>query len=80
VPNAENVAHLEKWLYLTACAICWHLFLTITILDIIHRPVFYLKIQCFGNWILSSSSGGTYLDGPNGAIQKICGFGNEFWL
>jgi hypothetical protein len=38
---------------------------TITILNIIHRPVFYLKTQRFGDWILSSSSGGTYSEGPN---------------
>jgi hypothetical protein len=38
---------------------------TITIFDIIHRPVFYLKIRFFCDWILSLSSGGTYSDGPN---------------
>jgi hypothetical protein len=38
-------------------------------LDIIHRPVFYLK-TCFGNWILSPSSGGTYSDGPNKKSQS----------
>jgi hypothetical protein len=37
--------------------------ITITILDIIHSPVFHLKIQRFGDWILLPSSGGTYSDG-----------------
>jgi hypothetical protein len=32
----------------------------IVFLDIIHRPVFYLKPQHFADWILSPSSGGTY--------------------
>jgi hypothetical protein len=43
----------------------WRLYIiiSITILDIIHSPVFYLK-QCFGDWILSPSSGGTYSVGP----------------
>jgi hypothetical protein len=31
--------------------------LTITILDIMHRPVFYLKVRRFGDLILSPSSG-----------------------
>jgi hypothetical protein len=39
--------------------------ITITILDIIHCPVLYLKISRFGAWILSPSSGGTYSGGPN---------------
>jgi hypothetical protein len=34
-------------------------FFVLTILKVIHRPVFYLK-QRFGDWILSPSSGGTY--------------------
>jgi hypothetical protein len=29
---------------------------TITILDIIHRPFFYVKTQRFGDWVLSPSS------------------------
>jgi hypothetical protein len=37
----------------------WYINITITILDIIHRSVIYLK-QCFGDWILSPSSHGTY--------------------
>jgi hypothetical protein len=41
------------------------LHITITILDIIHHPVFYLKTKRCGDWILSPSSGGTYSDGPN---------------
>jgi hypothetical protein len=40
------------------------LFVTITILDIIHRPVFYLK-QRLGDWILSPSSGWKYSVGSN---------------
>jgi hypothetical protein len=44
---------------------------TIVILDIIHRPVFYLKTRRFGDWILSSSSSGTYLDGPNINIESL---------
>jgi hypothetical protein len=43
-------------LYLTAKIII----ITITILDIIHRPVFYLRTRRFGDWILSPSSGGTH--------------------
>jgi hypothetical protein len=38
--------------------------ITIAILDIIHRPVFYLK-QRFGDWILSPFYGGNYLVGPD---------------
>jgi hypothetical protein len=38
--------------------------MNITIMDIIHRRVFYLK-QRFGDCILSSSSGGTYSEAPN---------------
>jgi hypothetical protein len=38
--------------------------MTIIILDVIHRLVFYLK-QRFGDWILSPSSDGTYSVGPN---------------
>jgi hypothetical protein len=37
----------------------------ITILDIIHRPVFRLETRRFGDWILSPFSYGTYSDGPN---------------
>jgi hypothetical protein len=36
---------------------------TVIILDIIHRSVFYLKPQHFGDWILSPPSGWTYTDG-----------------
>jgi hypothetical protein len=36
----------------------------IIILGIVHRPVLYLKQQ-LGDWILSSSSGGTYWVGVN---------------
>jgi hypothetical protein len=39
--------------------------MTITTLDIIRRPVFYLKPRRFRDWILSQSSGGTYSDEPN---------------
>jgi hypothetical protein len=35
----------------------------ITFLDIVHRPVFHLKL--FGDWILSPSSSKTYSVGPN---------------
>jgi hypothetical protein len=38
---------------------------TITILDIIHRPIFYLRTWRFGDWILSPSSGGKYSDEPD---------------
>jgi hypothetical protein len=39
--------------------------LTITILSIFHHPIFYLKTQCFRDWILPLSSGGTYSDEPS---------------
>jgi hypothetical protein len=39
--------------------------LTIAVMDIIHRPAFYLKTRWFGDFILSPSSGRTYSDGPN---------------
>jgi hypothetical protein len=38
-------------------------FVFITILDIIHRPEFYLKTRHFGDWILFS--GGTYSGGSH---------------
>jgi hypothetical protein len=38
--------------------------MTITILDIIHRPIFYLKHNLLGDWILSLSSGISYPVGP----------------
>jgi hypothetical protein len=44
--------------------LCHLINITITILDIIHGPVFYLK-QHFGHWILSPTSGTTYSVGPN---------------
>jgi hypothetical protein len=44
----------------------WHINITITILNIIHRPVFYVKeTQRFRDCSLSPSSGGAYSDGPN---------------
>jgi hypothetical protein len=49
-----------NWLMLSTDLWRWYINITIAILDIIHRPVFYLKIRCFGDWILSPSSGGTY--------------------
>jgi hypothetical protein len=33
-------------------------------LDIIHRPIFYLKQRC-RDWILSSAAGKAYSVGPN---------------
>jgi hypothetical protein len=36
----------------------------VKILDIIHRCLLF-KTQRFGDWVLSSSSGGTYSFGPN---------------
>jgi hypothetical protein len=41
--------------------------MTITILDSIHLPVFYLKTRRFRDWILSPSPGGTelFLLGPS---------------
>jgi hypothetical protein len=42
----------------------WYINITITILDIIHRPVFYLKQYVSGDWILYPSSGGTYSAEP----------------
>jgi hypothetical protein len=42
----------------------WYINITITILDIIHLPVFYLK-QRFGDWIRSPSSGWTFSVGPS---------------
>jgi hypothetical protein len=35
------------------------------------RPVFYLKLRHFGNWILFPSSAGTYLDVPNKRSYSI---------
>jgi hypothetical protein len=51
----------------------WYINITITTLDIIHRPVFYLE-QWFGHCILSPFSGGTYsfglhIFGPNSKYQ-----------
>jgi hypothetical protein len=43
----------------------WYINVANTILEIIHRTVFYLKTGLFGDWILSPSSDGTYSDGPN---------------
>jgi hypothetical protein len=40
-------------------------FLFITILEIIHCPVFYLNTRRFGEWILSASPGGIYSNGPS---------------
>jgi hypothetical protein len=40
-------------------------YITVTILDIIHRPPFCLKTRRFGDWVLSPSSGRTYSDRPN---------------
>jgi hypothetical protein len=40
--------------------------ITITILGIIHRPVFYLRHDVSGDWILSPSSVGTEV----GPIEK----------
>jgi hypothetical protein len=42
----------------------WYINITITVLDIIRHPVFYLKHIVFGDWILSPSSSLTYSDGP----------------
>jgi hypothetical protein len=42
-----------------------HVLITVTIPEIIHRPVSYLKTRRFGDWILSPSSGGSYSDEPN---------------
>jgi hypothetical protein len=39
--------------------------ITITILDMTHRPVFFLEAQRFGDWTLSPSSDGTYSGEPN---------------
>jgi hypothetical protein len=39
-----------------------------------HYPVFYLKTLCFGQWIVSPSSGGTYSDGPNGPETETSSF------
>jgi hypothetical protein len=44
---------------------------TITILDIIHRPVFFLKTRRFGDWILSLSSGRIYSNGSNRKIYSL---------
>jgi hypothetical protein len=38
----------------------WHINVTVTVLDIIHRPVYYFKAWSFGNWILCPCSGGTF--------------------
>jgi hypothetical protein len=40
-------------------------FITVTILHIIHSPVFYLKTRRFGDCVLSSCLGRTYSVGPN---------------
>jgi hypothetical protein len=39
--------------------------IAITILDILHRPAFYLKTRRFGDWILSPSSSKNYSGGPD---------------
>jgi hypothetical protein len=44
--------------------------LELTVLDIIHRPAFYLKTY-FGDRILSPSSSGTYSDGSNRKIYSL---------
>jgi hypothetical protein len=36
----------------------------IVFVDIVHRHVFYLNSQRFGDWILYPSSGGIYSVGP----------------
>jgi hypothetical protein len=41
------------------------LIITITLLDIIHRPVLYLNTQHYRYWLLSPRLGGTYSDRPN---------------
>jgi hypothetical protein len=43
--------------------------ITITILDIVHRPVFYLKTRRFGNWIIFSPEVDPTQDVPN---RKSC--------
>jgi hypothetical protein len=47
-------------------------YVTITVLGIIHRPVFYLK-QRFGDWILYPSSDGTTLAGPKRELISVSG-------
>jgi hypothetical protein len=42
-----------------------YLNITITVLDIIHRPVFYLETRRAGELILSPLSGRAYSDGIN---------------
>jgi hypothetical protein len=42
-----------------------HSNITITVLDIINHPFFYFKTKCFGEWILSPSSGATNSVGTN---------------
>jgi hypothetical protein len=39
--------------------------MTITVLDITHRSVFYLKPGRFGDWILSPSSDEIFSDKPS---------------
>jgi hypothetical protein len=41
-------------------------YITITVLDIIHRRVFYFKMRRLGEWLVSASSGGIYSEWPNG--------------
>jgi hypothetical protein len=43
----------------------WYSIKPITVLDIIRRPVFYLKTGRFGDWIPSPPESGTYSAGPN---------------
>jgi hypothetical protein len=55
----------------------YSLIITITILDIIHHPVFCLRTLRFGVWFLSPSSDGTYSDEPNRRTTLSPDFSNR---
>jgi hypothetical protein len=58
VTQKQNRKHANKLFKHIIC-------ITIIVLVIIDDPVFYLKTQRIGDWILSKSSGGKYLDVSN---------------
>jgi hypothetical protein len=55
----------------------WYINMTITILDIIHRPVFYSKNQRFGDWILQTeteSNHGNVINLPSSQTKEKDGW------
>jgi hypothetical protein len=62
--NTLRLRYGPNWLMLSIGSWQWYINKTITILDIIHLFISF-KTRCFGDYILSSSVGGIYSDGPN---------------